>query len=421
MAEFNIQKVFRQVRNELKKEYFDSRAPELSIDWKRVGERNITVLFDAFKSLPDEKRNLITREMNDLFDISVNKNSGPVIHSLINLFGLTPPKDFDDWTVPDQSMWMLLNSDDEVKKRIFQYTEIDSISARYWLVQKLRADGASGKTACDAQHMTALREAISGFVFRHTGHGKQCIIDFIERDDAGEECFFVYYNKPQRIIPQWHDEQFSWDVDHASSEMVFVYNRERNELRIRAKAFDREKRSTLCQIWARAMRDTSLDDSCFVKKLYDIDEFIYRAKARLPDELLDVFSVFEVSFADVDFDGSGKQRMTLNHRDGDVYDRLDTMFSGSDAARSVAVMRKIKFRVRLNPRYKFNRDVVVYFSGDHTDLYSKNEAIRSTLIDAFKTLGVIREFEERPETREIAAMKTQVEHEAAEQRIAVAI
>ena len=69
--------------------------------------------------------------------------------------------------------------------------------------------------------------------------------------------------------------------------MVFVYNRERNELRIRAKAFDREKRSTLCQIWARAMRDTSLDDSCFVKKLYDIDEFIYRAKARLPDELLD--------------------------------------------------------------------------------------------------------------------------------------
>ena len=57
--------------------------------------------------------------------------------------------------------------------------------------------------------------------------------------------------------------------------------------------------------------------------------------------------------------------------------------------RGLAEVRKIKFRVRLNPRFKFNRDMVIYFSGDHTDLYSKNEAVRQTLADAFETQAIL--------------------------------
>lgn len=219
---------------------------------------------------------------------------------------------------------------------------------------------------------------------------KQCIIDYVERDDMGEECFFVYYDKPHRIIPQWNENGFAWDVDHASSEMVFVFDYVRNELRIRAKAFDRSKRTLLCQTWADIMRGVSLDQSSFRSKLYDIDDFIYREKSHLPLELVNVFSTFEVSFIDVDLDGSGKERLTYNHKDGDVYDRLDTLYSNQALVRGLAEVRKIKFRVRLNPRFKFNRDMVIYFSGDHTDLYSKNEAVRQTLADAFETLGVIQ-------------------------------
>ena len=107
-------------------------------------------------------------------------------------------------------------------------------------------------------------------------------------------------------------------------------------------------------------------------------------------ELVNVFSTFEVSFIDVDLDGTGKERLTYHHKDGDVYDRLDTLYSNTALTRKLAEVRKIKFRVRLNPRFKFNRDMVIYFSGDHTDLYSKNEAVRQTLADAFETLGVIQ-------------------------------
>ena len=96
------------------------------------------------------------------------------------------------------------------------------------------------------------------------------------------------------------------------------------------------------------------------------------------------------TFIDVDLDGTGKERLTYNHKDGDVYDRLDTLYSNQALVRGLAEVRKIKFRVRLNPRFKFNRDMVIYFSGDHTDLYSKNEAIRQTLAEAFETLGVIQ-------------------------------
>ena len=56
MAEFDIQKVFRQVNNELKKAYFQSRVPDMKIDWKTVGKNNINPLFEAFKNLPTEQR-----------------------------------------------------------------------------------------------------------------------------------------------------------------------------------------------------------------------------------------------------------------------------------------------------------------------------------------------------------------------------
>lgn len=389
MAEFDIQKVFRQVDNELKKAYFQSRVPDMKIDWKSVGPKNVNPLFEAFKNLPTEQREKVSQEMNDVFDISINKASGPVIHNLVKLFELQTPADFEDWTLPNKSMWILINGSDEVKKRIFRYTEVDSISERFWLKVSLQGE-CSGKITYTGEQMSALRETISAFVFRHTGHGKQCIIDHVERDDMGEECFFVYYDKPHRIIPQWNENGFSWDVDHASSEMVFVFDYVRNELRIRAKAFDRAKRTLLCQTWADIMRGASLDQSSFRSKLYDIDDFIYREKSHLPLELVNVFSTFEVSFIDVDLDGSGKERLTYNHKDGDVYDRLDTLYSNQALVRGLAEVRKIKFRVRLNPRFKFNRDMVIYFSGDHTDLYSKNEAVRQTLADAFETLGVIQ-------------------------------
>ena len=108
MAEFDIQKVFRQVDNELKKAYFQSRVPDMKIDWKTVGKNNINPLFEAFKNLPTEQREKVSQEMNDVFDISINKASGPVIHNLVNLFDLQTPADFEDWTLPNKSMWILI-------------------------------------------------------------------------------------------------------------------------------------------------------------------------------------------------------------------------------------------------------------------------------------------------------------------------
>ena len=389
MAEFDIQKVFRQVDNELKKAYFQSRVPDMKIDWKSVGPKNVNPLFEAFKNLPTEQREKVSQEMNDVFDISINKASGPVIHNLVKLFELQTPEGFDDWTLPNKSMWILINCSDDIKKRVFRHTEVDSISERFWLRVSLQGK-SKGKITYAGEQMSALRETVSAFVFRHTGHGRKCIIDYVERDDIGEECFFVYYDKPNRIIPQWNQEEFAWDVDHSSSEMVFVFDYVHNELRIRAKAFDRTKRTLLCQLWADIMRHEILDQSSFRSKLYEIDEFVYREKSHLPLELVNVFSTFEVSFIDVDLDGTGKERLTYHHKDGDVYDRLDTLYSNPALTRKLAEVRKIKFRVRLNPRFKFNRDMVIYFSGDHTDLYSKNEAIRQTLAEAFETLGVIQ-------------------------------
>ena len=175
MAEFDIQKVFRQVDNELKKAYFQSRVPDMKIDWKSVGPKNVNPLFEAFKNLPAEQREIVSREMNDVFDISINKASGPVIHNLVNLFELQPPEGFDDWSLPNKSMWILINCSEDIQKRVLRHSEVDSISERFWLRVMLQGE-SKGKITYTGEQMSTLRETVSAFVFRHTGHAHKCII-----------------------------------------------------------------------------------------------------------------------------------------------------------------------------------------------------------------------------------------------------
>ena len=112
MSEFNINSVFRQISRNLLKTYFASRVPDMHVNWNAVGERNVDPLFRAFKNLPEDHRAQIAGEMNDIHEIANNKNSSPVIQSLVNLYGLTPPADFSDWTLPDKSLWLILNGSD---------------------------------------------------------------------------------------------------------------------------------------------------------------------------------------------------------------------------------------------------------------------------------------------------------------------
>lgn len=412
MSEFNINSVFRQISRNLLKTYFASRVPDMHVNWNAVGERNVDPLFRAFKNLPEDQRAQIAGEMNDIHEIANNKNSSPVIQSLVNLYGLTPPADFSDWTLPDKSLWLILNGSDQMKKNIFQFTEIETISDRFWLVLPLK-QGIIGQITYDAERMNTLRDSVSAFVFRHKGHGKNCVIDFVERNDLGEEFFFFYYDKPKRIIPQWKDELFDWDVDHASAEIVFAYNYERNELRVLAKSFDREKRTILCKIWAEVMRDSSINIRSSSKDLYELDGLLDRDNLRLPLDLLDDFTMFEVGRITIDKDGTQKDKAMFDLKEGDVYKRLDAYFVQPDCPRNIAMVRNIKFRIKLNPKYRYNRVIVVGFSRCGTDLYSKNEAYRNLLIKAFTAIGVIRSGEKAISEWETKDLKEALKNDVA--------
>ena len=390
MSEFNINSVFRQIHRPLLKEYFGNRAPNMDINWNAVGERNVDALFNAFKTLPDDQRIRIAGEMNDVHEIANNKNSSPVIQSLINLSGLNTPPDFSDWPLPDKALWLLLNGDEKLNKSIFQFTEVESISDRLWLVLPL-VQGAPDQIKYDAKRMTTLRESVSAFVFRHRGHGKNCIIDPVDRGDLGEEYFFIYYDKPKRIIPQWDGETFIWDVDHASAEIVFVYNYMRNELRVYAKSFDRTKRTILCKIWAEVMRDTTVNINSFTGDLYELDGMLNQDNIRLPADLVDEFSKLEVGYITVDTDGTRKKNVTYDHREGDIYTLLNGFFSQPEYPRNIAVIRNIKFRIKLSPKHRYNREIVVEFTRNGTDLYSKNEKFRDLLIRLFIAIGIIHD------------------------------
>ncbi|MDD3117715.1 MAG: hypothetical protein PHQ27_00925, partial [Victivallales bacterium] len=121
-------------------------------------------------------------------------------------------------------------------------------------------------------------------------------------------------------------------------------------MRIRSKGLLKEQRVTLCQIWADVMWDAKLDDACLKKATYDIDAFKYRQNSALPDELMEDVSELDVSFIDVDLDGTGKERMTFKLSEGNVYDSLDRRINPEASPRGIMVVHQIKCHLRLTPK-----------------------------------------------------------------------
>ena len=77
------------------------------------------------------------------------------------------------------------------------------------------------------------------------------------------------------------------------------------------------------------------------------------------------------------------------------------------------MVRNIKFRIKLNPKYRYNRVIVVGFSRCGTDLYSKNEAYRNLLIKAFTAIGVIRSGEKAISEWETKDLKEALKNDVA--------
>jgi hypothetical protein len=254
-------------------------------------------------------------------------------------------------------------------------------------------NGGAGKLDYEDARKRRLETSVSKFIYDLEGRGKLCMLEYFDREDRDEECFFLYLNNHQKMTPQWHGQVCEWLRDPTSYEIVFVYNYARNELRIRAKGLLKEHRVTLCQIWADVMRDARLDDACLKKATYDIDAFKYRENSGLPDELMEDVSELDVSFIDVDLDGTGKERMTFKLSEGNVYDSLDRRINPEASPRGIMVVHQIKFHLRLTPKHKYNRAVTVAFSRSQTNLFSKNEAIRDLLQTIFTKWGVIAEDE----------------------------
>lgn len=392
MAEYNIKKVFRSVGKELLREYFNQKAPGAEIDWESVGTRNVETLFRAYKALPDDIQQTMQGELNELFDIASDRSNGTTLHTIIKQAGLTPPDDFSEWTLPDQTMWLMLHGSEEDKRRLSRFSDIDPIAERFWLPCKLD-NGGAGKLDYEDGRKRRLETSVSKFIYDLEGRGKLCMLEYFDREDRDEECFFLYLNNHQKMTPQWHGQVCEWLRDPTSYEIVFVYNYARNELRIRAKGLLKEHRVTLCQIWADVMRDARLDDACLKKATYDIDAFKYRENSGLPDELMEDVSELDVSFIDVDLDGTGKERMTFKLSEGNVYDSLDRRINPEASPRGIMVVHQIKFHLQLTPKHKYNRAVTVAFSRSQTNLFSKNEAIRDLLQTIFTKWGVIAEDE----------------------------
>ncbi len=384
MADFNIMKVFRQLSSTMKQDYFDDRAPELgNVENKKVNE-----LFADFKALPEAKRIRISGEMSDVYAAASCRSAGAVVRTLTTCFGILIPGDFYDRSITEQILWLLLYGGRELREQLFRLTELENISARLWFVRKMK--DIPQKHGYSSEQLENLKNAFGNFIFRHTGYGQKCQIEFLDRSDCGEECFFLYYERPRRITPQWLNGSLRWGIDRNCFEMVLVFNRSRNEIRIRTAIQDKMKKTALCAIWAEILHHSSLVETSAGGHNYNLDPFISKTVFMNDNPVLrNLLASIDIAAIELDMDGSGRQKIQYSSMDLDIYQALELLFSNPAVPKNIVSVRKLRFRLRLAPKTGFSREISVTFTPEHTDLYSKNEVIRKTLETIFQALGII--------------------------------
>ena len=315
---------FRQAPNALLARYFQQHhqiIKELAFD--KLKEFDIAPIFEAFKTLPEEKQAALEAELQDIDSMACQGG----IAALTDEAAFYKDNDFPKTLASidgfhGKALWTFLDHNNYWQGGSFLLRS-DTIAESFW---KRRNDLPHIKPTVETAAIQQLEQAISDYFYRKQGRGRNCKVEVFHRFD--KVYFFAYPEDFAQSAIEWVRNALKSQAHHPAFEIIFVYKQSEGSLDIYAPR-NTQYISALQAIFAQCiLKADDLDPFASENMTYQLDALANRQFTFIIDANSGIEQAV-VSLLRLSLLNGKKRRITIqvdpSHDSTAIYDLLESL------------------------------------------------------------------------------------------------
>ena len=214
---------FRQMPNVQLARYFQGQGLFANLDFAAMKEGKPDELFAVWLDLPDDQRNAMDAEFQDIFMMSCEKGFRAIIDEATWHFRETS----DDCKSFVETLSVLPNHYERAMVTFLDYKDFWRGATRFYHADTLqywrkRKNLLHQTAAVDDVSIQQLAELIRNY-FHHTeGRGKNCVVEVFRRGEL--DYFFAYPEDYSQQSIEWVNGEFDRRPHNPAFEVVYVYS-----------------------------------------------------------------------------------------------------------------------------------------------------------------------------------------------------
>jgi hypothetical protein len=341
--EYSPRQFFRQVPKALLQRYFASQGLLTNFDWKVVSERNIDLLYDAWRDLAQGDRDHAETDFREVHALACEGGIRAILDE-----ALFPghPADAELSTRlakmqnhHERAMWTFLERPIYWDgARLFLHA--DQIAPSRW---KRRKNMPQGEPAVDDATINLLAQQLGDFFHRQDGRGRNCKIEVYRRHAL--EYFFVFAEDYAEAPVEWVVDTLKRRPRSPTFEVIFVYSRDAGTLDIYLHGA-RERLAHLQALFAKFVLGVDqLGDDTRDERVYDLDPLLSRTFTFVYDPTSGIQDV-RITRLRLPIKGADQKRVTLEVSPkagaAAIYDLLEEVACSIPLARLAVTQARIR-------------------------------------------------------------------------------
>jgi len=221
---YSTRDFFRQMPNTQLARYFQGRGLFADLDFAAMKEGKPDELFAAWLELPDNQRNIMDAEFQDIFIMSCEKGFRAIIDEASWHFQEIP-EDLQSFV---ETLSELPNHYERAMVTFLDYKTFWRGATRFYHADTLqywrkRKNLLHQTAAVDEASIQQLAELIRNYFHRTEGRGKNCVVEPFRRGEL--DYFFAYPEDYSQQSIEWVNGEFDRRPHNPAFEIVYVYSK----------------------------------------------------------------------------------------------------------------------------------------------------------------------------------------------------
>ena len=267
-SQYQHRQFLRRVPNALLARYFESKESDLGLDFGKLKESEVELIFLAFTALPEEQQAAMEVDFQDINALASDAGMGTLLNEA---------EFYGDTSFPEEisaidgyhakAMWAFLHKP-AYWKGASAILHADNVSGRFW---KKRNDLPGVPPHVDEEDIQELAQGISHYFNKAEGRGRNCKVEPYRKVETGKEYFFAYPEDYGQSGVEWERNNLTTRSRHPAFEIIFVYCEAEGSLDIYAPK-NIKAVPELQKIFAKTiLKLDTLADGTIDKRVYNLD------------------------------------------------------------------------------------------------------------------------------------------------------